>query len=264
MSRFGFGFIFAPGLAIQTPSQIFGADLAVWYMADTGITTVNGDVSQWNDQSSAGANLSQATANLRPTFSPTGVNGKQCVQFGLSANGATARATMLSTGTAAIALGAAGASFFLVGNVRAKAASSNSPRYLSFRSNGDANDFTSNNSGIPFLENSSDGNKLAWFRQSVSFQAAWAHSIGTPYRLGTVFDGSNGASYANNAQQAQAAMTSAFGATGQLNVGAHRAGDEAFTWCKIDVAEIVIVKRAATSQERSDLDSYFKDKWELS
>lgn len=58
-------------------------------------------------------------------------------------------------------------------------------------------------------------------------------------------------------------MTSAFGATGQLNVGAHRAGDEALTWSKIDVAEIVVVKRAATSPERTAIDAYFKDKWAL-
>ena len=130
--------------------------------------------------------------------------------FGLS------RATILSTGTAAIALGAAAASFFLVGSIRAKAASTNSPRYLSYRANGDANDFTTNSSGIPMLENSSDGNKLAWHRLSVSYQAAWTHSPATLYRLGIVFDGTNGTSYANNVQQGQAAMTSTFGATGQL------------------------------------------------
>lgn len=263
MTRFGFGFIY-PGATIKSPSQLFGADLVGWYKADTGITSVSGDVSQWNDQSSAGANLSQATAALRPTLNPAGFNGGPCVQFGLSANGASPRATILSTGLAAIALGSAAASFFVVGKIRAKAASTNSPRYLSFRANGDANDFTSNSSGIPLLENSSDGNKLSWLRQSVTFQAAWIPAIVTLYRLGVVFDGSNGTSFANNVQQAQGAMASAFGATGQLNVGAHRAGDEAFTWSKIDVAEIVIAKRAPTAQERADLDTYFKEKWGLS
>jgi len=64
------------------PSQL-GADLALWLdAADADTITLNGsDVSQWDDKSGNGRNVSQATAAQQPTFVSNGLNGKPTISF---------------------------------------------------------------------------------------------------------------------------------------------------------------------------------------
>lgn len=57
----------------------------LWLRSDLGITTVTGNVSQWNDQSTAGNNATQATGANRPSYNTGGVNGRPY----LSGNGGT-------------------------------------------------------------------------------------------------------------------------------------------------------------------------------
>ena len=66
LSGFGGG-----GSSVGTPpDEITGANLVVWYRADQGIT---GDpVSQWNDLSGNGRNLTQATSGSRPDYVASG------------------------------------------------------------------------------------------------------------------------------------------------------------------------------------------------
>jgi hypothetical protein len=61
------------GPVLWRPSNI-GSDLALWLDAeDSASITLNGStVSQWNDKSGNGRNVSQATAASQPTYSATG------------------------------------------------------------------------------------------------------------------------------------------------------------------------------------------------
>ena len=64
-----------------TPDAL-GADLALWLdAADANTITLNGsNVSQWNDKSGNGINLSQATAAFQPTYVTDLLNGKSGVR----------------------------------------------------------------------------------------------------------------------------------------------------------------------------------------
>jgi hypothetical protein len=65
-----------------TPADL-GASLALWLDAEDASTiTLNGStVSQWNDKSLRGINLSQATASAQPTYTPNDINGKPVLFF---------------------------------------------------------------------------------------------------------------------------------------------------------------------------------------
>lgn len=60
-----------------------GASLALWLDAEDASTiTLNGStVSQWNDKSGNGRNMSQATASAQPTYSATVLGGKPALTF---------------------------------------------------------------------------------------------------------------------------------------------------------------------------------------
>jgi hypothetical protein len=65
-----------------TPAAL-GSALALWLDADDASTiTLNGStVSQWNDKSGNGRNVSQATAANQPTLTASGLNGKPVLTF---------------------------------------------------------------------------------------------------------------------------------------------------------------------------------------
>lgn len=76
-----------PGFAdAWSPSSI---STVLWLdAADAStITKVNGAVSQWNDKSGNGRNVSQATSANRPTYAATGLNGLPTIDWGSTANG---------------------------------------------------------------------------------------------------------------------------------------------------------------------------------
>lgn len=65
-----------------TPAEL-GASLALWLDAeDSASITLNGStVSQWDDKSGNGRNISQAVASQQPTWNTTGLNGKPTIDF---------------------------------------------------------------------------------------------------------------------------------------------------------------------------------------
>ena len=87
-------------------------------------------------------------------------------------------------------------------------------------------------------------------------------SLATNYRLGVVYNGANSiTTYINNVA-GTAATNSApnFGANGALRVGRDFTTGTAVYWDG-PILEIVLVKVAPTTQNLSDLDSYFTGKW---
>lgn len=67
--------------SIWTPAEL--PNLALWLDADDAATiTLNGTtVSQWNDKSGNGRNVTQAVAANQPTYTATGLNGKPVLTF---------------------------------------------------------------------------------------------------------------------------------------------------------------------------------------
>jgi hypothetical protein len=65
---------------LWSPAEI---STALWLdAADAStVTTVSGNVSQWNDKSGNGRNASQATSANRPVYVASSVNGLPCVEF---------------------------------------------------------------------------------------------------------------------------------------------------------------------------------------
>jgi hypothetical protein len=69
-----------PSFTQWTPALL---TTALWLdAADAStVTTVSGNVSQWNDKSGNGRNASQATSADRPVYVASSVNGLPCVEF---------------------------------------------------------------------------------------------------------------------------------------------------------------------------------------
>jgi len=68
------------GPKLWRPTEI---QTSLWLDAEDSTTiTLNGTtVSQWNDKSGNGINVSQATATSQPAYSATGLNGKPVIEF---------------------------------------------------------------------------------------------------------------------------------------------------------------------------------------
>lgn len=56
-------------------------NLEAWWKADAGITLNGSNVSQWDDQSGNGKNLTQATAGSQPLYVASGINGFPSLTF---------------------------------------------------------------------------------------------------------------------------------------------------------------------------------------
>lgn len=68
---------------IAFPESFFD-NQALWLDASdlSSVTTVGGNVSQWNDKSGNGNHVSQGTAGNRPAYQTSVVNGRNAIQFG--------------------------------------------------------------------------------------------------------------------------------------------------------------------------------------
>ena len=74
------GFAFNKGAAVGLPRTIPG--LTCWYDAsDSSTITIDTGVSQWNDKSSNGNNLTQGTASMQPTVQTANLNGLDTIRF---------------------------------------------------------------------------------------------------------------------------------------------------------------------------------------
>jgi hypothetical protein len=73
----------------------------LWLRADLGITTVSGNVSQWNNQSGSGLDVSQGTPGLRPAFVSSSINGRPAVDFDGSDDTLTNTVSNLATASSA-------------------------------------------------------------------------------------------------------------------------------------------------------------------
>lgn len=248
--------------SIQTPAQIFGANLFLWHKADAGVfvdagvtPATNGQtVQQWNDQSGNGNNLLQATAGNRPTFLSAGLGGFPTI----SCAAASTNAMLTAVGTVALTTNIHAG--FFVGQMNGAAGSF--ARAITF-SGAFAND--NNPSGMIWAERVGVTNAIQGLHGATGAIGPQAVSLATTVRWGTVADGVNTTTYLNNVASAPVAdnQTGGTGVAGVCSSIVNNQVQSAPYWDG-PISEVVVVKGVAPSaSDRSNLDNYFKNKWGL-
>jgi hypothetical protein len=237
----------------DNPLLLFGANLVGWWNMKVGVTTSSGNVTVVADQSGNGRDLTNT--NTVP-YNATGFNGAPTASF-LTANSAYLAATSVPMGT-----GAVGACF-MVGQMLS--GTSNFGGAVVYGGTGDDHGSLGNAAFITRqatsngFETKSDGFLTAVLDDAIS--------LTTNYRLGVVFDASNGTHYVNNVAGTSAPVTGitpAWTNNGTLVVGNRFLGGVPVTsnpW-EGPISEIVLVKSDITSQLTA-LDNWFKYNWGL-
>lgn len=231
--------------ATWTPLAL-GAALKGWYTADFGVYSDAGTtpavdlatVQQWNDQSGNANHLSQATAGSRPQYLATGFNSIQGIRF---------VSDWLST---AFTLGGTTFSAFLAiyqGTVQ------DSGRIVTFYNTGDASDFNVITSGIAVMGKT--GSLLQGYRTGAK-SATVVSTLGTPIRLGAVFNGTNHTLYVDNVARPSVASSGTFGTTGTLYIGAGQGGGSPVA--DVTIAAALIVTGAISAGDLANIDAYLR------
>ncbi len=239
--------------AFTSPADLPG--LVAWYTADQGVFSDFGTtpaldeqvIQQWNDISGNANHLQEATNG--PEFDTTGFNGAPAVRF--------FPATMqVSSAVNGVVFNSSAMSAFVVGTMTTTTA--NFGRLLSFRGNGQSTDFD-NTGGFQYPRNGTSNGISPGFNSAGDTQAI---SLATNYRLGLTISGTAITSYVNNVAGAGGTSAGALNLTnGTLCIGAVAIA-LGTNWAGA-VAEVVLVNRAITSTERTNLDDYFKTHWGL-
>ncbi len=230
--------VWRPGFEQWDPSLI---TTALWLdAADTStVTTVSGAVSQWNDKSGNGRNATQATSTRRPTYTSSGLNGKNVLTFVDDFLANTAVDWGDSASSAFLVLGATGSGTYR--NIIATGTGvtnqwgygiTNANAYAIFQILVDAQAFSVTPSVTDMLCFTSAG------RVSTSVTA-------TLTRNGTL---------ASTQTRSNASLTSAAG----IIIGSNNAVNEPF---KGFIGEIVLVPEIVSTNTRQRIEGYLAHKW---
>lgn len=225
-----------------------GSNLALWLDAEDASTiTLNGStVSQWNDKSGNGRNVSQATATNQPTYQATGLNAKPT----LSSDG-----NDVLRGTVTINELADAVSVFCVSTLETTSASY--ARLVSYQASGNPNDF--GNSASFSLSRNIALQEYFLYRNNASV-ATIATTYSQASIIGAIYNGTNGTLYEDGTASTSGASVGAFGKTATLSIFNTVAGTE--TWVG-KVSEIVMASSALSTINRQRLEGYLAWKWGL-
>jgi hypothetical protein len=248
VSRFAFGLLAPAAVSAWSPLS-FGSDLLGWWDAQDGatITQSGGTVSQWSDKSGSGNHLVQATGANQPAYDPTGFDG--------SRPAITSRSLTVWLDNTAFLIGSAAVTFIIAVNIDTDAATGS--RLFSLFPPG-GNDYSGTGLGLLPLYVAGSGTVGAYF-DSVP-RATGAASYGTKHWLASEWDGANHQIYTDGAQVgSQPAVTSAFSTTCTLRILNSMLDTEGLYG---RVGEALVIKRALTTQDRTDLAAYMA-RWGL-
>ena len=250
-----------------SPSNI--PNLGLWLDANVGVTYDGSNrVSQWNDQSGNGRNVTQtAVASRKPTFLSNQLNGKPAIDFYGSSNSAN-----VLVGTNKDFMYDAGAASVFV--VLASNSLINPP-------NGDTNVFLiSERGGSPITtyaivaaQQTATSKLNAFmvatpagqteFRLSYQLPNGYGTAYDQTWRIATMIDtGTSMSGYVNGELGVTVGYTLTRGTTPsptEFLIGANTSG--ATSSFNARVAEIIIYSRALNDTERVQVENYLKSKW---
>jgi hypothetical protein len=222
-----------------SPSGISG--LQLWLDADDSETiTLNGStVSQWNDKSGNGYNVSQGTASNQPTYTASALNSKNVVRFDGNDE--------LTNGSATVVGGSTNRTVFVVLNSTAGT--------IAY--------------GVTLGDSTSTGQSFGVSRELAvrvnSGNRVWSTAVDATHAIVTiVLDGTsttdlsawkNGSSLTTSSTGTQTINTATGIIVGNGPSGGNLNGD---------VAEIIVYNSALSTSDRQSVESYLSTKWGIS
>ena len=240
------GWLSAPNAIISTvvgsdPSVIFGNSLIAWYRADTVTADSNNNVNQWTDKSGRGNHAAQSNSGLQPLLNSTGFNGKSVLQMQGSKWLSMPNCLSASWGSA---------SLFVLYN-------------LSDRTNQTTVMFTGADNNGEYWSSNSQFNYVSYFGEfrnnRLNAQPTDLGDLGQKL-VTIVSDGPNNLYSIYKNGNSSYSTTPDFGVTSTPYIGRDHNNSQFLAG---DIAEIILVNRAATDSERSQVRAYLKAFWNL-
>ena len=255
----GFGFGFPrrwPGATVWTPAQI---STALWLdAADTGTITLNGStVSQWKDKSGNGANLSQATAALQPTYSSSGFNSKPSIIF-------DATSKNLFRGASNLLRNVSGMSEFMV--LQCDAVPTVAQNWLLITSGTSNARYQVATQTLPKIQTAGrrlDGNSFqiaTTSTQDITVGLQVLHSSVIDYSIATATQWINGTQEGTTNSFQTAGATSNTISQGMILAAQTSAGSG---YANIRVCEVIVLHSAQNDPNRQKIEGYLAWKWGL-
>ncbi len=239
---------FIKRLSAFKPTKFSGC--ALWLAADRGVTTVDGKVSAWADQSGNGNHAAQTTANYRPLYVASAQGGRPTLRFDGSND-------VLSVGSPSLPMGSSTRTGFVV----VKRETSSTEGYI-FKY-GALSAFRS--LGFCFAHQGTTSAYLGYYAHDV-FKSSASDTSGTIWTFGNSESNvSSSFLYKNGSSQMPLTL---FGSDGTINTtaGAMYIGDfsDAHSYPFYgDISEIIIFNRALTDNERIKVEQYLSGKYAI-
>jgi hypothetical protein len=221
---------------------------ALWLdPADTSTVTLNGaNVSQLNDKSGLGYNMSQTTAGNQPTYS-TALNGNRMLTF------TQASSTRLSNVSFPAFIGAGAASYFLV---EYNMTGTGNPGPFGYSAGP--------NSGIIYQYNpGSVGGGTVFisgfqpFRDATTFDVAFYSAVPRISYLTIPNTGSGMVGFINGVSRSVGTQTAGT-YSGTFSVGSGTNG-----FISGNICELIVFNRSLTNSERQQIEGYLAQKWRV-
>lgn len=249
-------FPYGKGLTPFSPRLI---DVQFWLDASESSTIIlNGStVSQWNDKSGNGINLSQANASLQPTYSSSGLNSKPSVVFdGTSKN--------LFRGASNILRNVAGMSEFMV--LQCDAVPSVAQNWLLITSGASNARYQVTTQTLPKIQTAGrrlDGNSFqiaTTSTQDITSGLQVLHSSVIDYSIATATQWINGTQEGTTSSFQTSGVTSNTSSQGMVLAAQTSAGA---SYANIRVSEIIVSHAAQNDVIRQKIEGYLAWKWDL-
>ena len=227
---------YSRNIPLWTPAQI---STALWLdAADASTITLNGStVSQWNDKSGNGRNVSQPTASAQPTSNTRTLNGLNVLDFNVDIIGRSTPFVTINTP-------------WLVYSVITFDSFTGNPVYIGLQGAQTTHIGWSSNGNIQFY-NPATG--VVGLSGSVI-------TANTPALVGVQYDTTNLTGIYNGAAQGSPAVTIPAD-TALFNIGSHASG--ASNYFDGAIGEIVFIQSTVSLSNRQKLEGYLAWKWGL-
>jgi len=227
---------YSRNIPLWTPAQI---STALWLdAADASTITLNGStVSQWNDKSGNGRNVSQPTASAQPTSNTRTLNGLNVLDFNVDIIGRSTPFVTINTP-------------WLVYSVITFDSFTGNPVYIGLQGAQTTHMGWSNNGNIQFYNNST----------GVVGLSGVVITANTPAFVGVQYDTTNLTGLYNGAAQGSPAVT-ILADTALFNIGSHASG--ASNYFDGAIGEIVFIQSTVSLSNRQKLEGYLAWKWGL-